>query len=707
MCNHFSDPAHIRHLEMPAPAEVGLLVELFKSGRLVELEQTSHSLLEKYPDSGLLWKVLGVSLQFQGKDALPAMEKAVALSPEDAEVHGNIGNVLRDRGQFDKAIAHFRRAIEIRPSFAEAHNNLGNVLRDLGCLDEALASYRSAVGLNPHLAEAYSNLGNVLRTLGQLEEAVLMCRHALMEKPNFAEAHCNLGNALRDMGLLDDAVASYQLALEIKPDYPGVLNNFGNVLYELGQVERAAVCYKDALAINPNYAEAHSNLGNVLRDAGRIAEAVASYRRALEIHPEYDGAHSNLLFAINSQTDISPSKILAAAKDFGGRVARKVHPYTSWGCSPKPSKRLRIGFVSGDLREHPVGYFLEGVLKALVAEVSDQLEVFAYATHFGFDGLTERIKALCSGWLLVAGFSDENLAQRIHDDGIDVLIDLSGHTAYNRLPMFAWKPAPIQASWLGYLGTTGVGAIDYLIADSWTVPDTDEVHFSETIQFLPETYLCFTPPDIVLDVSPLPATNNGYVTFGCFNNLSKINDEVISLWARILSAVPQSRLLLKTRQFKNVSMRRSVAERFAVHGITAQRLLLEGFISRRDDHLRAYHQVDIALDPFPYPGITTSVEALWMGVPVLTMEGDRFMSRQGAGLLKNVGLPEWIAANAEDYAALAIQHSGDLQGLAALRTGLRRQVVASPIFDAPRFAHHFEAMLRRMWVKWCDQQLKV
>jgi predicted O-linked N-acetylglucosamine transferase (SPINDLY family) len=300
------------------------------------------------------------------------------------------------------------------------------------------------------------------------------------------------------------------------------------------------------------------------------------------------------------------------------------------------------------------------------------------------------------------GLSDEQAAQNIQTDGIDILIDLSGHTAHNRLPMFAWKPAPVQVSWLGYFATTGVPTMDYLLADPWTLPASEESSFTEKIWRLPQTRLCFTPPRSDIVVSPLPALSNGYVTFGCFNNLTKMNDAVVTLWAQILNAVPASRLFLKARQIKQASARQETIDRFAAHGIETSRLILEDYVPR-ENYLAAYHRVDMALDPFPYPGGTTTAEALWMGVPVLTLAGERFLSRQGVGLMMNAGLPEWVAADSSDYLARAVAHAGDLQKLAALRTGLRPQVLSSPIFDAPLFAGHFETALRGMWHAWCAQ----
>jgi protein O-GlcNAc transferase len=350
-----------------------------------------------------------------------------------------------------------------------------------------------------------------------------------------------------------------------------------------------------------------------------------------------------------------------------------------------------------------VGYFAEGALTSLAQNASGRLELFAYPSHSCTDAVAERIKASCRGWCSLVGVSDEAAALRIREDSIDILIDLSGHTAHNRLPLFAWKPAPVQVSWLGYFATTGVEAIDYLVADPWTLPESQETNFTEKIWRLPETRLCFTVPNEDADITPLPALRNGYVTFASFNHMSKLNDDVAALWARVLDAVPHSRLLLKAKQLTEASVRQRAVNLFAARGIDPARLVLEGPVSR-SEYFLAYQRVDIALDPFPYPGGTTTVEALWMGVPVLTLAGDRFLSRQGIGLLMNAGLPQWIADSPKDYVARAALHANDLNALADLRTRLRGQVLRSPIFDAPRFASHLEAALREMWLRWCRLQ---
>ena len=555
----------------------------------------------------------------------------------------------------------------------------------------------------PMYGFGWKAVGTALLQQGRHAEALVPLQKAAELSHGDAQSYNNLGNTLLKLDCLSEAEASYRRALELSPGFAEAHYNLGNTLQKLGRLFEAETSLRRALEINPYLAEAHNNLGVVLRNVGQLDDAVVCHRRALEIKPDLAKAQSSLLFTCLSLPNQSPVQMLAEAQRYGELVAQQAHPYKAWGNIPEPAKCLRVGLVSGDMRQHPVGNFLESVLAALTEHASGRLEFFAYSSHSCIDAVTERIKACCREWRSVAILSDEALARQIREDGIDILFDLSGHTDYNRLPVFAWKPAPIQVAWLGYLATTGVAAMDYLIADSWTLPETEEAHFTEKIWRLPETYICFTPPDVDIAIAPLPALANGYITFGCFNNLAKMNDDVVALWARVLASVPGSSLFLKAKPLEETVVRQSVVKRFAVHGIGADRLVLKGPVPRAE-YLDPYQQVDIALDPFPYAGTTTSVEGLWMGVPMLTLAGESLLSRQGVGLLMNAGLPEWIAADADDYVARAILHAGDLQRLAALRSRLRQQVLASPIFDAPRFAHHFEAALCGMWQKWCDQQ---
>lgn len=683
---------------IPAAPEIDTLLALFNQGNYAEAASHARTMTVRFPQYGFGWKALGTVLKLMGKnaEALVPMHEALALLPDDPEVHNNMGIALQDLGQLDEAQVCFRKALQLNPKYADAYSNLGAVLQEMGRIDEAVISYRQALEIDPALAGAHYNLGNAYRVRGRLTEAADCYRDALHIKPTYVEANCNLGTVLNDLGRLEEAETTLRRVLAIKPDHVEAHGNLGNTLKELGRSAEAETSYRRALELNPNLAEVHNNLGNLLQDMGRLDEAEASYRQAMLLKPDYHKAHSNLLFLLNYNPRIAPEIAFEEARKFGQRVADEVAaPFTAWSCGMQPV-RLRIGFVSGDFRNHPVGYFLENLLQHLDRT---SLELIAYPTDPWVDEATERFRPYFSTWKPLYGLNDEAAARQIHSDGIHILIDLSGHSRYNRLPVFAWKPAPVQISWLGYFATTGVAEIDYLIADPWTLLETEEKYFTERIWRLPETRLCFTPPAVEVEVSSLPALANGYVTFGCFNNLTKMNDGVVELWSHVLAAVPDSRLFLKSKQLGDASVRRRTIERFSSHGIVADRLVMEGAESRAK-YLSAYHRVDISLDPFPYPGGATTVESLWMGVPVLNLAGQSFLFRQGAGFLMNAGLPGWFANDPEEYVALAALYAGDQQSLAVLRNGLRQQVAASPIMNGRRLATYFGAAMQDMWREW-------
>lgn len=642
--------------------QLALLQQALDTSDWRGLKTAARRLLANDPVHGIAWALLGMAcLQLGGNAAaLVALSRASELLPKDAVVWDHLGVAQRLAAQHETSRQSFNRSLALDSSRPETWINLGNLQIDQVQTEAAIASFHRALALDPVSFAALSGLGNAQRAAGQLEAAAVSLLRALEINPHLAEVHSNLGNVQRELGQVDIAIASYQ---------------------------RAA-------ALNPNHAEAHSGLARALIDCGEIVAAVDCYLRALDLKPDLIGVHTNLLQSMNSIDYRTPEDCLAEARRYGRSVAEKVTaPYRAW-LEHERSGPLRVGLVSGDLRNHPVGYFLENLLREIDP---GRLKIVAYTCSSMQDGLSARLQALVSDWTSLVGISDEIAARRIHDDGIQVLLDLSGHTGLdNRLPLFAWKPAPVQATWLGYFATTGMAEMDYLLADPYVAPIAENAHFAETVWRLPESYLCFTPPDIAQAVGPLPALTAGRITFGCFNNLNKMDDAVVALWSRVLLAVPGSRLLLKTKRLNGSTVCATTRARFAAHGIGADRLWLEGD-SPRAELLATYHRVDIALDPFPYPGGTTSVEGLWMGVPVITRRGNRFLSHIGESIAHNAGLADWIAIDDDDYVAKAIAHSADLQRLAALRAALRQRVLASPLFDAPRFARHFEAALWGMW----------
>lgn len=677
----------------PTPAQINQLVALFNARRYAELEASAQSLLSQYAHFGFAWKILGASLKMQHKNALFAFQKAVELMPDDAESHFNLGVTQKDTGHLEHAITSYRNAVRLKPDYVAAHSNLANTLREYGQLEGALESYQFVFRLQPKHADTLFNMGNVLKTLGRLDEAAARYRDAISLQPTLIAAHNNLGATLKDLGQFTEAATSYRQLIALQPDSAEAYNNLGVILKEIGQYDSAVTSYARALQLKPDYAEAHNNLGNIYKDLGQIDEALSRYRSALQYKPDLLEPYTSLLFTLNYTASLSPTDCLKEAQTFGRIITRKATaPYSEWHCAAQP-QRLRVGIVSGDLCNHPVGYFLESLLGQFNAE---HIELIAYPNDLKIDALTTRIQPYFSAWKPLYNLSDSAAAQLIHNDAVHILLDLSGHTGKNRLPVFAWRPAPVQASWLGYFATTGVAEMNYLLADKMGVPETHRQHFSETIRYLPDTRLCFSPPQIELAVTALPALSQKHITFGCFQNLPKISDAVLSAWSTILAALPSARLRLQCKQLSDATVAAKFAERLQQHGIDPARVSLHGFTTRAA-YLAAYAEVDFLLDTFPYPGGTTTCEALWMGVPTLTLAGDTLLARQGASLLSAADLDDWITEDAPEYIAQAIALSSDLDKLAALRANLREQVRNSPLFDATRFAHNLETELWAMW----------
>jgi predicted O-linked N-acetylglucosamine transferase (SPINDLY family) len=611
--------------------------------------------------------------------------------PGDIATLGARALELEELGRLAEAEAIYRTVLRSEPGLAAAHFNLGNVLKRLGRPDEAVASFRAAIGLMPGLAAAHYNLANTLRDLGRPDEAEGRYREVLRLEPGHVQARNNLGNALQELGRLDEAEGAFREAILLSPGYAEAHNNLGTVLQHLGRLGEAEIAYRQAIVLSPGYAEAHTNLGIALDDLGRGREAEIAYRQAIACAPDRAALRSNLLFFMNRAESYDADAALEEARIYGAAVSARATPkFTAWHGS-RPGGKLRIGFVSGDLRNHPVGYFLESLIAHLDR---DAFELFAFSTNRKTDALTARLKPRFREWIPIAGLADRAAAEAIHARGIDVLLDLSGHTEDNRLPVFAHRPAPVQASWLGYFATTGLPEMDGFVGDPHMAPPGEARWFAERIWNLPETWLCLTPPALDFPVSEPPAERNGFATFGCFGNLVKMKEPVAEVWAEILRRVPDSKLFLKSRQLAEPRVIEQTRARFAARGIAADRLILEG-PSPRAAYFEAYGRVDMVLDTFPHPGGTTSAEALWMGVPVLTMAGGRFLARLGESIARNVGHADWIARDPADYVRKAVDFARDPRALGGLRAAMRPRVLASPLFDAQRFAAGFGALLKR------------
>lgn len=713
----------------PPQTELDALLASYNAGNFDLARETAQQLTLEYPTHPFGWKVLGAIFSHIGdfEEALIAMHQAAALNPMDAQTYSNIGKILRDLGRLTEAEDFCRKSIKIGPTNAESYNNLAVTLRDMGKYADAEIMLRKAIEIKPDYAEAFCNLGstllnlsrfsegkdcyaiavhlapmnahfqfclaNALKKLECLNEAEISYKTAIKLNPQFQLAYQNLANTLMALNRFSEAEEFCRIALTLNKNDSQALSNLGAILCKLDRLHEAELSCRHAIQLNPALADAHSNLGSILTNLGRLSTAEASYREAIRLNPNYTAARSNLLFSLNYIESLSPEAALMEAQLYGALISSGTTPkFNTWFIEANPTK-LKIGFVSGDLKNHPAGYFIEGLLKHFD---QNKFEIYAFPTTPETDDLTERVKPHFKKWLPIYGKTDLEAATLIHAQGIQILIDLSGHTAHNRLPVFSYKPAPIQTSWLGYFATTGLPEMDYFLGDPYMSPQSDQHHFTEKIWNLAETWLCLTAPAQPILPSSLPALTNHYVTFGCLGNLSKMNDQVVKLWATILQKVPHSKLLLKSRQLADSKVISDVRNRFAMHEISIDRLVLEGS-SSRTEYFQTYNKIDIVLDTFPYPGGTTSVDALWMSTPVLTLKGNRFLSRLGESIATNAGQTNWIAQDHDDYVNKAIKFASDIQTLAILRNTLRDRVLKTALFDTRRFAKNFEDALHGMW----------
>jgi len=642
----------------------------------------------------------GHLLHAEGRLQEAAAQYRAAIESDEslAEAHGNLANVLFRLGDIGPAKAAYLRAVVLQPEYDSAWHNLGNLVRDHEGPTGAIECYRRALALRPAFPEALNNLGIALRRLGRQEEAAAAYREALGMRPDYADARLNLANVLKDQQRFADAEAILRAMIAADPGHALAWNSLGAVRQSLGNTPDAIHAYRKALTIRPDMIDTHVNLGSIHLGLGDYPAAVDSYTRALAIAPGHPRAWTNYLFASSLQVEDESGmqRYLGEARRYAAMLAQRATPFGDWSVPPVDgSGTLRVGFVSGDLNSHPVGYFLEGLLSHLGAL---GIELHAYPTREIDDELSRRIRHAFRAWTPLTGLSDRDAAELVRRDGIHVLIDLSGYTAHNKMGMFAWRPAPVQASWLGYWASTGLAQMDFIVADGHSLPPHERVHYTEEPVYLPHSRLCFTPP-AWLDVPPvaaLPARAAGTVTFGSFQGLTKISDAVLHAWSRILAAVPGARLRLQNGAMRNDHDRRLLVARLVAAGIAPDRVLLHPPTSRKD-YLRAYAEVDVVLDTFPYTGGTTTCEALWMGVPTLTLAGCGMLARQGAAINACLGMHDWIAHSVDEYVAAAVRLVGDIPALEALRSGLREHARQSPLFDAPQFARDFDAVVRQMW----------
>ncbi|TWO67842.1 tetratricopeptide repeat protein [Caenimonas sedimenti] len=571
---------------------------------------------------------------------------------------------------------------------------LGALLKKQGRLPEALAPMQRAAELLPDKAELHNNLGSTYQGLQRFEEAEACYRRALVAQPAHFDALYNLAQLQSGLNRLPEAEANYLAALRLNPDDAQACFSLAVVLAWQERWIDAEPWYRRAIALKPGSAMVHDTLGHALLEQGRALDALAEGRRALEIDPDSMQLLSNFLFTANYAPATEATGLRPQARRFGELAALAApRPYTTWRCDAQP-KLLRVGLVSGDFRRHAVATFLQSVLAHADAH---GVELVAYSTNAHEDDVTAALKPRFARWRSIATSSLADAAKAIRDDGVHILIDLAGHTGHHRLDVFAQAPAPVQVSWLGSIASTGVRQIRHVLTDPHATQPGDAVHFAEQPWALPESWACYAPPGGDQPVHPLPARANGFITFGSFNNLPKLSEPTVRTWAAVLQAVPGAHLYLKNRQLGSPGMQAQVRARFEAHGIAAERMTLQGPVASTAGHLSEYSKLDIALDPFPYPGCTTSVEAHYMGVPVLTLRGSGALLRLGESIARNLGLEDWIASDEADYVEKAVRAARDLDRLEQLRRELRPRMEASALLNAPRWAGGFFAALWEMW----------
>lgn len=676
------------------------------------------------PQCGDAHFALGNVLQSLGSyaDAIAAYERAVELQPDSFAALNNLGNCLQRCGRFHEAAAAYTRAREIRPAEAGAMANLGTVLQEIDRGDEAITLLRAAVDLQPtqvahavnlgialcrrrefaqaegilrhaldqdaHSADAAFNLGNALHGLGRAEDAAELYGRALHLRPGFVDASINLGNMQREMGQFTAAAAAYEAALKIQPDSVVAMNNAGALLRTLGRLDEAEDMLRCGLQVNPRHAALYDNLGSVLKDAGELDAAIDCFRQSLSLEPNNPVTHSNLAYAHSFQV-AQPQPILEECLRWNNRFAAvpRLEPLPR----PNPTpRRLRIGYVSADFREHCQTLFTTPLLSH---HDHGEFDIYCYSSVERPDEQTRRLATYADVWREVRTLDDAALAERIRADRVDILVDLTMHMARGRLLAFARKPAPIQVAWLAYPGTTGIGAMDFRISDPRLDPTGFDDHYSERTIRLTDSFWCYDPLTTEPKVNSLPALERGYVTLGCLNNPCKLTDGTLRLWSRVMQAVPTSRLRILAPSGRHGQR---VVQRLTLQGIAPHRVELVPYRARAE-YLRYYHDIDLGLDTFPYNGHTTSLDSLWMGVPTITRVGATSVGRGGLSQLFHLGLTELSADTDEAFVDRAVELCGNLPKLVQLRTQLRERLEQSPLMDGARFARQMESAYRYLW----------
>jgi protein O-GlcNAc transferase len=681
---------------MDVPGEIRRAFELFAAGRLSDAERVARGVLSVSAEEPSACRVLaGVNLHRGELDgAVEWARRGYEIDPSVSEAAANLASVLVASGQGEEAERMARRAIELDAELVSGWVNLGLACRLRRRSHEAVDAFRRAVQLQPGHYGAWTNLGNVLTEVGEFAEAVECIRRALSIRPGLSAAETNLGNALLKLGRLDESIAAYQRSLVSCPGDIETEYNLGIAYEHSGRLSEAEAVQRGVVDRDPSHARAINNLGVVLKLQGRIAEAAEQFERSAELSPDSTAAVANRLATTLCQSDVSVEQLLETHRQSSlGLWGQLESNRPRVSSERQPESPIRVGFVSPDFGQHPVGRFLLGAFEALDP---DRLQAVCFSDRIQVDAFTDRFRSVSFEWFDIRGRSDELVAEWVEAAGVDVLIDLAGHTGRHRLGVFARRPAPLQMTWIGYPSTTGLPAIDVLLADEVLVPVGSERYFSERIERLEGGHISYLPPTDCPDVVGRPESEA--IVFGSFNKLDKTNHGVLSTWAEILSRIPGSRLVLRSRGLDDSRVADRVVGMLSEAGVERERVECRGWVSHRE-LLAGYGEIDIGLDPFPFSGGLTTCEALWMGVPVVTWAGDRMCGRQSASFLSRVGLGDLVGTSRAEYVSKAIGLAGDPIRRGALRAELRGRVGEGPLGDARRLANEFTLAVERSWLR--------
>jgi len=681
----------------------------FHAGDLGQAERLLKKIDSKVPNQPAVLHLRGlVALRAKkSKIAIKYLKQAVVINPTPNLLNA-LGSAYSQSGALEDAIEVLVQAVKGAPCDSTAVYNLGNALKNVDRFGEALSYYQTAITIDPGFTDAYYNMGLTLAALWRFEEAIQAYDRCLELNPDGGEAMKNQGNALYSIGKIEEAVAQMEKAVALNPGDADGYYNLANILHSQDKYDRAFEAFEKALAIKPREKSYISNFALLLKDLGEVDAAIERLQSISKGNELSSFAHSNLIFCMVNSPDYGPEEILKEAKRWNKAYALPLAAKdVSHANVPDPERRLKIGYLSGDLRSHPVGFFMEPVFES---HDKTAFEVHVYATNRKADNVTGRIWNHVDAWHDAAPLNSQTLAEAIRDEGIDILLDLSGHAAKNSLLTLAHHPAPVQILGCGHFCTSGLDCVDGLLSDRFETPEGTDGHYSEPLIRLPDDYICYRPPDYAAVVGSAPCLENGFVTFGCFNNLSKISGPTITLWAKILKQVPESQLLMNARALASERARARLISLFTDQGISEDQLLLEpglphsGIMAEPHSAIMAdYGRVDISLDPFPYTGGLTTIEALWMGVPVVTLSGETFVARHSTSHLMNAGLVELVCEDPVAYVNKALDLAADFGGLNALRQSIRPKLAASPILDGERYTRNLELIFRQLWRHRCEQ----